>query len=212
MTLPPEMQIGGRLGKRLRDTEGTGEPDWPPLSCALLASSATEDREPLSTWLMAWASTGLSLPDSMAATLRELRSLAEWEVFEDGTVSRFSRIATRLVQQYGEPAVEAISEWATDHDQPLELRCESIRVLSSLEASCAHRLRRLTLSVCLRDRDARIRDTALVAVEEFNDASLATDLRSASAAETVAAIRQDMAALASEFESRADAVRASHDK
>lgn len=124
--------------------------------------------------------------------LADLFAAANKEIFEDGMESKFSQELLRLVQLYGNLALETLVNLIIGEMVSSETAAEALRWLGDMDHPSTHQSRLWLAEQCLFCSSALIRDGAILALASLDDPMAISNLKLAIAFEQIPELRKDM--------------------
>ncbi len=122
------------------------------------------------------------------------------ETFEAGFESDFSRKLRAVVMACGDQAIDALSEVMRSDGTDIDAKAEALHELGLIADRFSHRSRLEMLIRYLASPDARLRDSASVAVAAMDDPAAIQAVRRAIAQEPSPMLRQDLSLVLGQLE------------
>ena len=137
-------------------------------------------------------STQETIRECLASEIERLFAAAENENFEDGFNSVLSLELLRLVLQYGDAALEIVSDLILQQRSTPEVAAEALRCLGQVPSDATHEARRQLLERSLTSVSHVTRDGALIGLSNLRDPRAIPALETAAAREDYRLLRANM--------------------
>ena len=111
--------------------------------------------------------------------LNNLFDNAHDEIFEDGMDTVFSNNLGRIIQDYGEDAIDALDSVMSSPHANVEIIEEALRQVGQIDDRHTHDCRLDLLKRKLGSLNSRIRDAASIGIADMNDLNAITSLQNA---------------------------------
>jgi HEAT repeat protein len=128
----------------------------------------------------------------LASEIEGLFAAAENENFEDGFSSVLSVELLRLVLQYGDAALEIVSDLIFQNRAAPEVAAEALRCLGQVQSQVTHEVRRRLLERSLASASHVTRDGAAIGLSNLRDPRAIPALEAAAAREDYRLLRANM--------------------
>jgi hypothetical protein len=201
-TAPPQLPTALEQATPKAETSATSSPPDAltvarHLVFAAVLSALSASPQPIA--LPSWRRCGIvtsaesaltSVDQALAEEMRLILARGASEFFEDGMESNFARELLNSVMEYGNAAIDAISEYLSSAAANSDVGSETLRRLAEVEDRRILASRWALLQRSLRNRSSRIRDGAILGFAALDDRRALELLRSAEREETVPELRR----------------------